>query len=61
MLRATVNEIISINTVTKFNLLTNSNLINKWKKLRTERKVQLLVKNEQLLNEPLCCVNLMNF
>ena len=32
--------------------------MNERKKLRTELKVQLLVKNERLLNEPLHYVNL---
>ena len=49
---ATVKEIISVNPVSKFNLLANNKLINEQKKLRTELKVQILVKNERLLNEP---------
>ena len=39
-----MNEIISVNAVNKLNLLTNDKLINERKKLRTELKVQLLVK-----------------
>ena len=57
---ATVKEIISVNPVSKFNLLANNKLINEQKKLRTELKVQLLVKNERLLNEPFRYVNSTN-
>ena len=53
-----MNKIISVNAVNKFNLLTNDKLINERKKLRTELKVQLLVKKERLLNEPFHYVNL---
>ena len=59
-LRVTLNEIISVNAVNKFKLLTKDKLINERKKLRTELKVQLLVKNEQLLNELFRYVNLIN-
>ena len=38
----------------------NDKLINERKKLRTELKVQLLVKNKGLFNEPFCYVNLIN-
>ena len=54
----TVNEIIFVNIVNKLNFLTNEKLINERKKLRIELKVQLLVKNKQLLNEPFRYVNL---
>ena len=53
-----MNEIISVNAVNKFYLLTNDKLIIERKKLRAELKVQLLVKNERLLNEPFRYVNL---
>ena len=55
-----MNKIITVNAVNKFNLLTNDKLINKRKKLRPELKVQLLVKNKRLFNEPLHYANLIN-
>ena len=39
--------------VNKFNTLTNG---NEWKKLRTKRKVHLLVKNERLLIGPVTLI-----
>ena len=57
---ATLNEIISVNAISKFNLFTNDKLIDEQKKLRTELKVKLLVKNEQYLTEPFRYVNLIN-
>ena len=59
-LHSTGNKIISVKVVNKFHLLTNDKLISEWKKLRTELKVQLLVKNKRLLNEPFHYVNLIN-
>ena len=44
-----MNEIISVHAPNKFNLLTNDKLINERIKLRTELKVQLLVKKEPSL------------
>ena len=55
-----MNKFISVNAVNKLNFLTNDKLINERKKLRTELKVQLLVKHERLLNEPFRSVNLIN-
>ena len=42
-----MNEIISVNAVSKFILLMKDKFINEQKKLTTELKVQLLVKNER--------------
>ena len=48
-----------VTAVNKLNSLTNDNLmINERKKLRAELKSELLVKNERLLNEQFCYVNL---
>ena len=41
-------------------ITTNNKLIYERKKLRTELKVPLLIKNKQLLNEPFRYVNLIN-
>ena len=53
-----MKKIISVNAVNKFNMSTNKKLIYERKKLRTELKVHLLVKNERLLHEPFRYVNL---
>ena len=42
-----MNEIISVNAVSKFIFLMKNKFINEQKKLTTELKVQLLVKNER--------------
>ena len=55
-----MNEISSVDAINKFSLLTNDKLIKEQKKIKTELKVQLLVKNERLLNEPFRYVNLIN-
>ena len=55
-----MNEIITVKAVYHVNCLTNDKLINERKKIRTELNVQLLVKNERLLNEPFRYVNLIN-
>ena len=52
-----MNKSITVNAANKLNFLTNNNLMNEWKKLRTELKVQLLVKNERFLNEPFSTTN----